>query len=471
MDPSAEWCPMRWPEGEHWRKPDSLELVRNSPVNCVVLPWSAEPGRAAAWRPLVEAGRKAGLSFAGWLEPGAERGAAVEQAKAAGLDAVAAEGPPGDSQALPLIPVAERSKLPWKLAGAIVATTEGVWPSVKSSRAGGDSADAGPTGLPWIDSNGWLARLAGALAPEKVLWLGFVPPEKLEVRNGNSYLLAVADSRAYGARWIVALDKGLSDGLASGEARFRDSWKQVVTSLEFFEKHREWRRYVPAGALAVMSDFAGDNEFLAGEALNLLGRRQLPHCIVEKSSGAAQPLDRFKAVLYPDPQPPAPELRRRLLDFVRGGGLLIVQASLREMAGGAQASGQTHSRFDVRALGKGRMAVAKEEISDPYLLAADAHLLMSRRNDLYRMWNSGAVGTDYSVSPDNRKALFQMVNYSGGPASFLTVRFERRYSRARLWTLEGAEPRDVEMVVDGDRAEFRLPAIFVYAALELEAEA
>ena len=55
---------MRWPEGEHWRKPDSLELVRNSPVNCVVIPWSAEAGQAAAWRPLVEAGRKAGLSFA-----------------------------------------------------------------------------------------------------------------------------------------------------------------------------------------------------------------------------------------------------------------------------------------------------------------------------------------------------------------------------------------------------------------------
>jgi hypothetical protein len=459
---------MRWPEGEYWRKPASLDLVKNTPVNCLIVPWGSVADRNGAWKPMFGAGCEAGLSFAGWLGAGSEPGQAIAQAAASRLSALAMPNPP-DAQLLPLIPVAERSKLPWQARCPIVATGEGVWPSVRAGRSGDESADAGPTGLPWIDSNAWFARLARALAPEKTLWFAIEPSKQPAVGNANPYLLALADAQASGARWLVSLDATLSDGLASGNAQSQAAWRRIANGLGFFERHKEWRAFLPAGVLAVVSDFAGDNEFLAGEALNLLGRRQLPYRILPKA--VSHPLEGFKAILYPDRQPPEGGLRDRMLGFLQTGGLLIGQPALQIFAAGGWLTDSASPRFQVSVLGKGRVAVAKDEVSDPWLLAADTHLLLSRRHDLFRIWNSGAISTDYRISRDNQKAVLQIVNYSGGPASFLSVRFERPFSRGRLWTLEGNAPHEVPMVAGHNWTEFHIPSFFVYAALELEAPA
>ena len=359
--------------------------------------------------------------------------------------------------------------MPWRAHSPIVATAEGVWPSVKASRSGDDSTDAGPTGLPWIDSNAWFARLARVLAPEKNVWFVIEPPKPATVGNANPYLVAIADAQMCGARWVVSLDARLSDGLASGNAPSQAAWRRIANGLGFFERHKEWRAYLPSGVLAVVSDFEGDNEFLAGEALNLLGRRHLPYRILPKAD--SHPLEGFRAVLYPDRHPPDAGLRDRILGFVRAGGLLIGPPALRALAAGGKPADSASPRFLVSILGKGRIAVAKEEASDPWVLAADTHLLLSRRNDPFRIWNSGAIGTDYRYSRDNRRAVLQIVNYSGGPASFLSIRFERSYRRGRLWTLEGNSPREAPMVAGQNWTEFHLPAFFVYAALELEASA
>ena len=53
---------------------------------------------------------------------------------------------------------------------------KGEWPGVRSSRGNGAAASAGPTGVPWVDSNGWLARLAAALDPDCAAWIDAAPP-------------------------------------------------------------------------------------------------------------------------------------------------------------------------------------------------------------------------------------------------------------------------------------------------------
>src|SRR4051794_24085631 len=81
--------------------------------------------------------------------------------------------------------------------GAGVTVVKGEWPGVRIAR-GNSAAAAGPTGVAWVDSNGWLARLTAARHPGDAIWIDAAP------RNG-AYLTAMADAAAHGARWYISL--------------------------------------------------------------------------------------------------------------------------------------------------------------------------------------------------------------------------------------------------------------------------
>src|SRR5690349_20324910 len=101
---------MRWPS--EWTHPSALDLVRNSPVNCLLVPQNS---------PLTSEMRKRGLAT---------------------LDASAA--PPD------------------------ITIVKGEWPGVRVSEGG---SSAGPTGVPWVDSNGWAVRLASVREPANTVWV------------------------------------------------------------------------------------------------------------------------------------------------------------------------------------------------------------------------------------------------------------------------------------------------------------
>jgi len=93
-----------------------------------------------------------------------------------------------------------------------VRLVKGEWPGIRTSRGNAD-ASAGPTGVPWVDSNGWAIRLSTALHPDAAVWIDAAPPRQM---FPSSYLTAVADCGAYGGRWVVTLDDPLADGIAKG---------------------------------------------------------------------------------------------------------------------------------------------------------------------------------------------------------------------------------------------------------------
>ena len=69
-------------------------------------------------------------------------------------------------------------------------------------------ATAGPTSLPWVDSNGAVLQIARALAPDKTVWIDFDPPQEAK-QAAEAYMLAVADAASYGAKWAISLDDAL----------------------------------------------------------------------------------------------------------------------------------------------------------------------------------------------------------------------------------------------------------------------
>ena len=344
-----------------------------------------------------------------------------------------------------------------------VQITEGVWPGVEMAR-GQAAASSGPTGNPWVDSNGWKICLEAALHPGSRVWVDAKPAEGRAL--AASYPRTIADCAAYGGRWIVTLDDALAGGVAQGNAGALAAWKKIAGAARFFNDRKAWSGYAPVAVLGIVSSFSGDNEYMGQELLNLVARtnQQLGIVLADKPASFAG----LRAVIYPDVKPPAPELRARIMAFVQSGGTLITGPNWGAPPG-TPSTGPDQPGYTWRAAGEGRVAFAQAEFDDPYVVANEATLIVSHRYDSVRFFNAGSAGSFYTAAPDGSRAVVQMLFYTDRAATDVTVRVAGKYRTGKLWTLDGAEPSPIDMDLQKDAVELHLPSVFQYAAAELEA--
>ena len=489
MDASG-WVPLWWPCGpleleragrragfgareaealRQWSDPQRLELVAGTPVNCLVLPWALGSPRDAeqpqALGALVaEAGRR-GLSVVGWLAAGADTRRAAEAARASGLSALASEGDPV-SEGIEELRFGGRS-LASRTRAKFLGVSGMLWPGLREPQADGADAVSGPTGPPWLDSNAWYVRLARTLLDPERLWLAFDPPETGQPLAGSAYVQAIADTQIFGARWPISLDTRLRVGLAERAASALDTWATIGRALAFFERHRAWSSYPAAGQLGVVSDYAGTNELLAYEALNLLARQGSLYRILVKQRALETCLAGLDAVLYVDETPASGDLARTLLAFAESGGTLITPPGWD--AHGPEQEALWAPRFRVFRHGRGRLAVARAALTDPYLLAEDAQLLMGHRFDRIRLFNPGVGQRHYALSADGRAGVLHSLLFQAPDSRMpTTVWFRRPWAEAHAWSIE----RDVAPVARRaveDGVEFHAPPLPIYSALEVSA--
>ncbi|MBP1600436.1 MAG: hypothetical protein H6Q06_587 [Acidobacteria bacterium] len=409
----TDLSPMRWP-AEWGADPSALDALKGTAINCL----------------LVEGGPA--------LDP------VIARARREGIRVVKAGTPP-----------------------AGVKVIEGEWPGVKLSESGVfDHAAAGPTGVPWVDSNGWKVRLTAALNPDTEVWVD-ASPRKPRL-SGEAYATAVADAAAYGGRWVISLDSQIAEGIAARSPEALERWRNLTAAAGHFAGRNEWSRFVPEAVIGIISDFTGRNEFMSRELLNLVARTNQQYRIIVRSAFSLPSLNGLKAVLYADEEGPGPGLRKQILEFVEAGGMLITGPRWGELPG-TRAPGGDHPRYVLMAYGRGRLAVATPDFEDPYVVANDSVVLISHRYELLRFWNGGAVGSYFTAAPDRKRAVVHMLFYA-----FIlgdnrpTVRVSGRYRTARLWTLDQPAPRDLNMEVKEDAVELHLPPVRGYAAAELE---
>jgi hypothetical protein len=405
----AQWTPMRWPDS--WTDPSILDRVHGTAIDYLLIT------RAKELDAVRDAARKRGIRVADLEET---------------------------------LPAVTRVK--------------GEWPGVKMGR--GAQASAGPTGVAWVDSNGWLVRLEAALHPETSVWVDAPPAGNFRL-TAASYLLAIADSAARGGRWIVTLDPQLTAGIAAGRDDALATWKAISGASAFFAGRKAWLSYSPMAVAGVISDFTGDNEFFNRELLNLLDRAGQHYRILLKDRMAESSFSGLRAVLYADAAPPSPALRKQILTFVQSGGTLITSPKWGD-APGAPARGDEHPRYTWRTLGKGRMAVSKDAPDDPYLWANESVVLVSHRYDLVRFWNGGATGSFCAASPDRRQAVAHLLFYANRGPDQASVRIAGRYRTAKAWAADGSAVAKVEVEAEKDAVEVHLPQVPQYVALELE---
>jgi hypothetical protein len=361
----------------------------------------------------------------------------------------------------------------WKVADAGtmppgIVVIKGEWPGVQMRRGGGGGGtEAGPTGAPWVDSNGWNIRLAAALHPESAVWVDVGPPATNFRSTPDTYLLAVADAAAYGGRWIITLDDALASRLTANEAAALNIWKRIATAAGFFADNRQWADYSPLAVVAVVSDFAGGNEFFNQELLNLLARAGQHFRVVPKASAAASSVAGLRAVIYADAEAPPAELRKQVLAFVEAGGMLITGPKWGSVPG-TPVKGDTHPRYALRSLGKGRIAAAIADPDDPWLMANDSVVLVSHRYDLVRFWNGGATGSFVVQSPDRKKAIAHLIFYANRGPDAASVRVAGSYRTAKAATVDIPVIPKLDVEVRKDAIEVHLPLVNQYVALELE---
>lgn len=452
-----------------WTHPGSLEFLSGSPVNSLVVPWAAgSPGDAAhqaAVSPLLAAARTRGLSLVGWVEAGADLRRVSQAARAAGLDALATESaePLDGFEVLRF----RRRGIAGPAAAPFLGDAEAVWPGMRPLTLAPDvDAVSGATSRPWIDSNAWYARLARTLLAPKVLWLAFDPPDGGPPVAPDAYVQAIADSQVGGARWLVSLDRALRRGLATGRDSSREAWKRIAQALAFFEEHRRWAGYAPVGQIGVLSDYSGANEFLSFEVLNLMSRRSALWRVLVTRAAGPEALRGLDAVLYLDATPPGRDLATRLLAFAEAGGTLVTPPGWEPR--GVPDEAAAFPRFRVLRHGRGRLAVAREALADPDLLAEDAQLLTSHRHDRVRAFNLGVGRFHYATSPDGHRGVLHTfafpMTYRRGPMS---AWFAHPWAEGRLAIPDATQTSPAPRSTVDRGVEFQLGAVPVYSALEV----
>ena len=491
MNLDPKWVPMKWPCGplewarrskaknpeaglketlDAWAQPAALDILKGTPVNCLIVEWAdgvpEDAAQQEALKPLIEAGRRMGISFVGKLAT-KDAAAAAASAHAAGLAAVLVTEPVGQPLEMPAILQSTRDKVAWDTATPIFSVADNEWPGVRLESMKGDTAVAGPTGVPWVNSNAWFSLLAAEMAPGKTLWLDFDAPEGSTVAHPANYPLAIADSEVYGSRWIISLDDKFREALLKRTPSATAMWSKTCETLAFFEDHPQWRGYKSQGILTVVSDFSGDNAFISGETLNLLNRRHVQFKILERSKALTGPMPVVKAILWIDKDAPTADQKAKSLAFVRHGGLLI--APTYWGPDGVKPTRRDPSiNYNVYNIGQGQIAVPDEGFQDPYQVALDSQLLVSRRNDLARLYNPATTNCHCSFDPVRKERLVQIVNYSTAPAAFVTLWVNTQAHAARFWNCGTKDSTTIKGVAAPPGTDFGLPTITVSCALEIE---
>ncbi len=418
---TAAWIPFRWPVA--WNE-TGFDVLRGSPVNCIIFEESAPAG-------LRDIAKQKGFAIPDNVE----------------------FAPLGDQL--------------WKSSKPVLAISNAIWPGIRATKKKADeAAEAGPTGAPWVNANGWTLQMAKALVPRKTLWLASEPPND-QILTAESYQLAAAEAGSRGARWIIRLDEKLAAGLLKGDTDARKTWERIGTSVNLFQRHAAWSTFDAVAPLAVISDFAGDNEFLGGEILNLADRRNLLYRIVPKSTAVAADLHGFAALLYVDAAAPEPALAEKMAAFARDGGLVVAPAKCAPKGAGSLEC--PVPGFLLHASGKGKIATPDGDWEDPYQIAAATHALMSRRADPLRLYNTGTTGCQFSRARNGKTAVAHLINYTARPeANPVTLGIQRPAASARLYTFEKPEGAVVQVVKRKYGVEFPLPPFPVWAAVEME---
>lgn len=459
-----------------WYEPATLNLLEGSPVNCLLVTWSAgaDPALERQQQQLVKTyaaeAHKRGLSVLGLVYSGSDySGTDATRLAASGVDArldglvLEGEFPAGfTAQVTRALVSANGSAVvipttaPARSSTAPIVAMEGVSPSARNLSDMG--IRGAPSSEPWIESNVWLVRSLRLTSAWRPVWVGYQP----EGGSPVDYAKAVADAAMAGGRWIVALDDTVRAKLRRHDTGALAVWQSIGDCLKFAEDHADWRSFQPYGNLGIIVDTHAADRQVADEFLKLVARRQMPYRLITRSGLSAGSLAGLRAVLATEIAPPTDGERQVLKAFAQNGGLIVTGPSW----GDAPPSGTDANNPQPYAevpLGKGRAAVYKD--ADPESIAREMRELMSHKDAGVVAFNVPSV--IMYASTDGKRILVQLLNYSNTPATAITLRVAGTFKTARLIAPD-AEPALLEISSSDGQTDITIPKVTLWGGVLLD---
>jgi hypothetical protein len=434
----ADWVPVRWP----FTEAASLELLRGSPVNCLLLrDYPAD---------FVAAATERGLVTLAVLKPGADPKKAIA-AKVAGL---VLEGDFSDGEAAAIhqaagaatvIELTSRARLRLGGSAPILGTYQGVWPGIGLQDDGGKKA--GPTGSTWIDTNTGFIRAARAWGGG-TLWIGNEPPLRTVV-TGARYLQVIADAAMSGARWVVAFDADLAARLGKRDPDALADWRRIGEMLGYFERHPEWRAMREFGRLAVVQDPEAGG-LLSGGILDMIAVKHTPVRPIPGRKLTPAALDGATMAVNVDPQALTPEEKEVLRAFTRAGNTTL--------------NGPPGWKNESNG---GGITLDKAELDRLNDIWRDVNNMIGRRNLGVRLFNVSSMLSNAIESADGNTVVLHLVNYSDYPVENVTAQFLGEFRRATLLTPDGKEKK-LDIYAAEEAQGVDIDKVAVCASIKLE---
>lgn len=407
--------PARWVSND----PKSLDLVRDTPVNCLLIEqplWSAKFNDEAAAR---------GVTTLGVIHPGSDAMPAAQKLPALHFAGAVLEGN-FDSEAaerlrrfltdskLTVIELPVRTKIRFDSNAPIVGSFQGVWPGVET----GDDAKAAPSGAPWIDTNTGFLRFART-ATRATIWIANTPPPKTTMPV-QRYLQAVADAAITGARWVVALDEDFSRRLLARDPQALQDWGRITQLLRYYEDHKKWRDAKPFAQLALVED-ASSGALLSGGILDMIAVKHTPVRPVPNARLSGDALVASKMAVNVDPDSLNEQQKEALKAFTRAGGTLLT---------GPPGWKFPQPRND-------QITLEKDDLKKLDEIWRELNSLTGRKNLGARLFNVSSMLSNLLESSYGKQVILQLANYSDFPVENVTVHVLGKYKEAKLYRPDG----------------------------------
>jgi hypothetical protein len=441
---APDWVPARWQSSE----PQSIELVAQTPINCLLLEranWSADFAKSAAAR---------GIVTLGIVHPGPD---AIDQARkptTLGMSGVVLEGDfdpkvraaLNDSKIL-TVELPSRANMRFDDENRpVIGSYQGLWPGIQVEENG--ATKSAPSGAPWIDTNTGFLRFVRSYT-SKPVWIANEPPAKTVVMV-NRYLQAIGDAAIAGARWVIALDDDFNRRLLARQPQALADWKRIATTLSYYESHKDWKSMTPHGQLALVED-VGSGALLSGGILDMIAVKHTPVQPVPNPKLSDAAMKNAQMAVDVDPSALTPPQKDVLRNFTRAGGTLL--------------SAPPGWTFPMPQ--NGEITLGKDDFKKLDEIWKEVNGMMGRTNLGARLFNVSSMLSNLVGTPDGKHLALHLVNYTDFPVESITAHVLGNYTHARLYA-PGAEPKDLPVYKVEEGTGVDIDKVDVLATVVLE---
>jgi hypothetical protein len=432
---------MRWASAD----PASLDLLANNPVNCILV-------EQPHWSPgLLKAAREKGIATAAVLRTGQP----PSKAAALPFDALVLEGDFDPAVVAetrqawkdrPIIELPSRANM--RFDGAVAGTIEGVWPGIHPDEGG--TTKAAPSGAPWIHTNsGFLRFVRAAAPPDTPVWIANRPPSNTVITAEN-YMQAIADAAIVGARWVVAFDDDWAKRLFARDPTVLKQWTRITQELAFYDANKQWNRMRPLSRLALVQD-VDSGALFSGGVLDMIAVKHTPVLTVPSRKLTPDAMTGARMAVNVDPGSLTPEQKEALRAFARSGGTTL--------------TGPGTWKFP--QVKPGQITLSDADVKTLDEIWREVNSMTGRRNLGARLFNVSSMLSNLLQSPDGKRTVLHLVNYSGYPVENVTVHLLGEYKSATLLT-PGASPKRLQPYAIEEGCGLDIDTVGTIAAVVLE---